>query len=115
MRKPSSFFGSRRRKISCRSMESMNGSANATRAACANADLIKFNGRGCGLTERPRGRSCFQRIGVDIVAWGKRAHYMQGSSSCAMQTRCFVATVLGYGDFLRKIDILNRVQQFDAF
>jgi hypothetical protein len=51
----------------------MNGSAKATRAACAKADLSEFSGRGCGLIERRVGRSCCQRIEVDIVASGESA------------------------------------------
>jgi hypothetical protein len=61
-------------------MANMNGSASATRAISPSADLITESGLASGRSRRGAGRSCLQRIGVDIVVNGgkllKLAHYI---------------------------------------
>src|SRR5258708_22108673 len=62
----------------------MKGSAKATRAISPRADLITDSGLVSGRGRRGVGRSCLQRIGVDILFRGKvskRAHYSVRSRS----------------------------------
>src|SRR6266481_6922591 len=54
-------------------MASMNGSEKATRAISPSADLITDSGLASGRGRRGAGRSCLQRIGVDIIFGGKVA------------------------------------------
>src|SRR5438270_14034287 len=89
----------------------MNGSAKATRAASPKADLINVSGLGSGLGRRRGGRSCLQRIGVDISMVG----ISKARIIVIARVWCKCRAVLCDSDFLRQINVLNCVQQLDAF
>src|SRR5688572_16714774 len=92
----------------------MNGSVSACLAACASTDLSVLSARGCALTARRTGRSCFQRIEVGMPAWEKRADYRYPLSLSQCEA-IVLLRCLGDRNFFRQIDVLNRIQQLDAF